>query len=709
MGTTQVILSTFGDHLMKRHETMRGFAISPVPDYASHRGLTDFVWNGEAVFHMPAPATDGPSAYEIAVARQAVTLAAYDMALDMATKPSWPIEQFDARWIAKASDYCRPMVPTSLIVAQLPELRKDYEDMLALLQALPSYRDMLAVTKECKAEVALHGFQPGSTVDRMEQYREALLARLPMIQTWAKVLSQSVALCVEETHAGLQQLTVLADVLRTHTSLTVVVDGEANEDEGEDATPVVSAPICRETEDEMRAAAPWRPTLPQPTVSSPAAARQAYDLSTATVTVYDAQSYGTEFGEVQAVAEASPLWLDIEENGLQPGLQLLDLPEPEPMPTLALSEDEQATVQTALDARGLSLGSITTPALLALLREALPSHQEALDTFEERYQGWMEREQQKAQRLSLDLIQERLNAPGRRILDRRAAARRHPAARVLVTRALRTPQQPHQELILAGLLLPSNDVQGTDDPVAVADWLHQVAIDPELFHEFTKDPDAPAHLANVGLTTEGVFSTGDLARLSDDLQLAILKEAGGAIGLLQGPNPRLEAAIAKIAHDRGLDIQLLRGYVREVLQRNDRLYSAIGIAFVCGQSQGTHWQTKMRMDGRRGWIRPWIQAVAAVAYHVQHAAHWKARALAFGALTPAEASGIWTRLSAFEREFIRIRVHSIFTYTSAALGANRLVPTMPLGLAVQRARDLAAARRTASPVSAMTSHSPVMR
>jgi hypothetical protein len=445
--------------------------------------------------------------------------------------------------------------------------------------------------------------------------------------------------------------------------LEVVVQGaESPDDEaGEDTSPEKTTRWVM-PQDKDNGCTPWRHYVPP---SDPPQPRDvvSHDFSGARITRHAEGECRSVFGAAQAVAEESPVFLDIEERGLEPGMLILELPEPEP---------------------------IHTP-------------DESPEAFQQRWNAWKERDRARAQRLSLDVVQERLNAPARRVTGRQTNHTRHPAARVLVTRALRALDQPHPELVLAGQLLPDHTVVGHELPDEVAAWITRVATDPELLREFTADPDAPAHLAGIGLTPDSVLLTQDLVRLKADIGFALLHEAGSA--LWDGDSARLNAAIDKIADERGLDATELRAFAQDEVaaqwRRCDLLYTGIAVAFVAGRQDGIRWATKLDMKGRRSWIQPWVQRVAAVVFHVQHTPHWKSRALNFGGFrSPSEAQRILAGISRFEREFIRLRIGGAF-----AVGAHRC-PRPSLGVLTQRVRALAPTRRptdmsaTVSPTAA---------
>lgn len=434
------------------------------------------------------------------------------------------------------------------------------------------------------------------------------------------------------------------------------------------------------------------------------------------------EEFGTELGAMQETRQMSPFWMDLE-SGMHVviaedadsdggeilerqsdgvGLNVIELDaqwDPEPQPSLDLTMDEQATLQSALASKGIAdPRQLTVLELVDVIRDAVPSQAEALAAFRTEYAAWQARDRARSRALSLDLLQERLNAPG--TLATKFGRHTSPWVQLLVTEALRTPQAPNPGVVLAGTLLPAGPVVDLDHPIVVATWITQMAQDRELFHELTVNPEAPESRAYLGLVPEAVLPSAELQKLASDLEVALVREAREALWASDEAalHPKLDAAVRRLAMDRGLDAAALLNVVSETIvpkwTQKNALYSALALAFITGTDgvvEGRRtWMTRIRRDGRRAWITRWIRPVAAIAYAVQRAGHWKARALQWGGLTPTEAEAYVRTLPDFEREFIRVRLHSAFGFMHERFGAQRITPTMPLGTAVRRSRQLAA-------------------
>jgi hypothetical protein len=445
----------------------------------------------------------------------------------------------------------------------------------------------------------------------------------------------------------------------------------------------------------------------------------AADLAAQTRT-FAPEEFGTDFGAIAETRELSPFWMDLESgchaviseedpdggelvetgaNGVD--LQIVELDaanDPEPQPSFAFSPEEQAALQQALATKGLTdPNALTTIEWLDLILETLPNAAPQVSAFRAEYDAWQARDRARSRSLSLDLLQERLNAPSTRAT--RFGRHHSRCLQLLVTEALRAPRAPHPTLVLAGMLLPSQPIADLDHPVAVASWISTMAADPDRFRELTIDPEAPATRATLGLTHEAVLPSAELAKLASDLEVALVREAREALWASDEAalHPKLVAATERLARDRGLDPSTLVTVVSDTIvprwRRNNVLYSALALAFITGRDtrRDGHsvWTTRIRHDGRAAWILPWLKTVAAVAFTVQRASHWKARALQWGGLTPADAEAHVRHLPDFEREFIRVRLHSAFGFMHERFGDRRITPTMPLGTAVRRSRQLA--------------------
>lgn len=617
--------------------------------------MPEFRLKGVSVFEMPSQ-TD---AYRRSVARQALRIAMWGLAVDCVLGSTRNPETLSTTWIAKATDYCRPAVPAALLMEEQQTLIHEFATCQETLRLLSSNAAIYAHAKAQQADLALSvGPAAGEEMSLEQRYRDAMTSHASIIAGWAKSLTGNVALIHPDTCAGEIQRSVLAAYLKD-LGLQVVVGSAKQDDDdaGEDSTPAIPS---QKAQDLAQAdSCGWRLLLP---VSSPVTSSvdPKFNLDGVTVSQHPEGACRTVFGDAQAVAEESPLFLDVEEIGLEPGLLMLELPEAEPI--AAAGESQEA--------------------------------------FQVRWDAWKERDMARAKRLNLDALQERLNAPARRLTSRHLNAKRQDAAKVLVTRALRTSDQPHPELVLAGQLLPDNMVEGAESAESIADWITQIASTPELLTEFTADPDAPAHLAGIGLTAESALPTQDLAKLRNDIIFSLSREAGRA--MWSGDAVRLQAAIDKVAAERGLDPVALAAFVQDdvakAMKQHDLLFTGIIAAFVSGRSEGIQWVTKLQLDGRREWIRTYVRSVAAVLVDTQRTPHWHARALQFGGFTsPAEFKQALSGLTRYEREFIRVRVSTCF-----AVGGHRT--TMPLGTLATLVRTHASTSRVAS-----TSHttSPV--
>lgn len=459
---------------------------------------------------------------------------------------------------------------------------------------------------------------------------------------------------------------------------------------------------------------------------------------TAQTRVFGEEEFGTDFGAMQETREMSPFWMDIEagrhvtisedgvdggeileRDGSGVGIDLMELDaawDPEPRPSFVFTTEEQAMIQAVMAERGLvALEALTVLDLVSLIQDLLPGRQTEIEAFRSEYAAWKSRDAARSRAMSLDLLQERLNAPGTRATKFGRHASRW--VQLLVTHALRQPAVAHPELVLAGTLLPDGTVieisAGTapsgatswdhDHPLVVANWIRQVSQDASVFHELTVDPSAPDSRAFIGLTPDAVLPSAEIQKLAQGVELALVREAREALWASDEAalHPKLEAAVAKVAADRGLDPHVLLQVVSETIvpawQRKNQLYTALALAFITGQDAVVDgkriWKTRIRRADKRAWIARWIRPVAAVAFTVQQTAHWKSRALAWGGITAAEAEAYVRSLPDFELEFLRIRLHSAFGFMSPKFGEQRITPTMPLGTAVARSRSLAGSGR----------------
>lgn len=432
----------------------------------------------------------------------------------------------------------------------------------------------------------------------------------------------------------------------------------------------------------------------------------------------------TDMGRAQDVRESSPMWLhienlqgitvsestddsgvsevfDYESGGGTPGLRVIDPAwEAEPLPQLSLSDDEKAAVHAELAKIDRTLlEALTVPEAVRVLRAALPHRQDELDAFDVEHARWVEQERQKARRDSLDLLQERLNAPG--TLAAKFGRQEYPWIRTLVTSALDAPDAPHPDVILAGTLAPEHPIADPENPWATARWVQQMAMNPELFMELTIDPDGPEHLSKLGLIHEAVLPSAALQSLWKTIEIALVREARETLWApadsAKPIHPKLEQAIRRLAQERALDADVLLDLtLRKIVpawKKRDGLFLPLALAFVTGFDQkaenGLRWASRIKRTGKASWIQPWIEQVAAVAYEVQNARHWKDRALSWGGLTPQRAQEIVQAMTSFEKEFIRVRLHSAFGFMSPRFGQNRITKEMSLGKAARQSRILA--------------------
>lgn len=552
-----------------------------------------------------------------------------------------------------------------------------------------------------------------SRVEREEVFTNAYLAllegRRAMVADWVESLSGPAALCCWETgdERFCHRLILGQWLNANYPGLTVTLEDLAaslTEDEGEESS----------IEDRSLTNL-WTPSFVPPSNPPVPKAIETEDYSMLPATQFAPEDAMTPFGRSQEIAEMGDLYADWEAKALGSssddadavgfedrdrgyGRHLIEVGgEPEPRPALSLSAEEQTAMEHTLQMyQETSLDYLDYELVITILATALPHRMEDIMAYEEEHLQWAARERERAQRLALDLVQERLHQPGTNAA--RYGRAHNPVLRKVVTKALAAPDMTHPELALAGsLFMDAPAAMGDDTPETVAEWISQTAADPELFTELTANPDAPAPYNGIGLTHETLLPTGDLTKLWNSVKLALTKEAKSALWSGTAED-QLAAAINKIAEERQLDSvelrQLLEPQIIAEWRKRETLYTAVAVAFVTGTHNGPAWQTRIRVANRANWIQPWVQKVAAVAFIVQNAPHWKRRALEFGGITPTQAQEIVHSMDSFEREFIRRRIHCVFGFMSTRFGEMRITHAMPLGIAVRRCWELAQHRRS---------------